>query len=215
MKDDKTSSKLCMPGQAQNTQPKDESSKSKSADPFDLVRLRLSQDFVSAAGVKKALTTVPVRKPSKEWFIRTHPDPAYRISSCVIELKEDNEIYLVDPSLWEDLISESTFGPRALITSVNRQGVIFLWSIRLPGADGRLDDWNRSALELSDLAAEKWVRVQSNRSLGAYEVFEATGDWQEPKWDLPPFQELLRIAFKESFIDTASHPVLRKLRGEA
>jgi len=34
-------------------------------DPFNPDRLRLSQDFASAVGVRKLLTTVPVRKPSK------------------------------------------------------------------------------------------------------------------------------------------------------
>ena len=33
-------------------------------DPFDPERLRLSQDFAATVGVKKALLTVPVRKPS-------------------------------------------------------------------------------------------------------------------------------------------------------
>ena len=60
-------------------------------DPFDISRLRLSQDFVAAAGVKKVLNTIPCRKPSKEWFVQTHPDEAYRIQTCVVELKEDSE----------------------------------------------------------------------------------------------------------------------------
>ena len=167
-----------------------------------------------AAGVKKVLTTVPVRKPSKEWFIRTHADGSYHIHTCVIELKEDSEVYLVDRPLWDVLAGEATFGPRALITTINRQGVLFLWPIRLPGPDGRLDEWNRSALELSQLAAKKWVRVQANRSLGAYEVFEAAGDWGEPKWDVPSFSDLLRLAFKDKFIRDLDHPVLRRLRGE-
>lgn len=184
-------------------------------DPFDVSRLTLSQDFLSAAGVKKMLTTVPVRKPSKEWFIRTHPDNKFHINTCVVELKEDNEMYLVDPSLWDSLVGESTFGPRALITTINRQKVLFLWPIRLPDADGRIDDWNRSALEASQLAKDAWVRVQSNRPLGAYEVYEATGECGEPKWDVPSFSDLLRIAFKDKFIDRVDHPVLRRLRGEA
>ncbi len=191
------------------------SSSDQKPDPFDLSRLRLSQDFIAAAGVKKLLTTVPVKKPSKEWFIRTHPSPEYHIDSCVIELKEDSEIYLVDPTLWHDLASESTFGPRAFITTISRQGIVFLWPIRLPGPDGRLDDWNRSALEISQTAANKWVRVQSNMSLGAYEVYEATAVWSDPEWNIPPLQELLRIAFKDKFVRSLDHPVIRRLRGEA
>ena len=145
--------------------------------PFDPSRLRLSQDFVAAAGVKKILNTVPVRKPSKEWFIQTNADPSYRLQTYVIELKEDSETYLVERSLWQELASESTFSPRALFTAMNRQGVVFLWPIRLPGADGRLDDWSRSAMEAAQHAQAKWIRVQANMSLGAYEIYEAAGQW--------------------------------------
>jgi hypothetical protein len=184
-------------------------------DPFDPARLRLSQDYLAASGVKKLLTTVPVRKPSKEWFVRCHPDPAYRIETCVIELKEDNETYLVDRQLWPELAGESTFSPRALITSINKQNTVFLWPVRLPGPDGRHDDWSKSALEAATYATRTWVRVQANMSLGAYEVFQATGNLTEPEWAVPPFNELLRIAFKDHFISTADHPVLKRLRGEA
>jgi len=100
-------------------------------DPFDLARLRLSQDFLGAANVKKVLTTVPTKKPSKEWFVRVHPQPSYHLETCVIELKEDNEVYLVDRPLWCHLVSESTFSPRALFTSMNKQNVLFLWPIRV------------------------------------------------------------------------------------
>src|SRR5215470_7174713 len=61
-------------------------------DPFDPARLRLTQNFVTSVGVKKAIVTIPVRKPAKEWFIQTHPDPAYRIETAVLELKEDREL---------------------------------------------------------------------------------------------------------------------------
>jgi hypothetical protein len=184
-------------------------------DPFDVSKLRLSQDFLAASGVKKILNTIPVRKPSKEWFVQTHPDEDYRIQTFVVELKEDSETYLVDQSLWNDLASESTFSPRALITSINRQGVLFLWPIRLPGADGRLDEWSRSAMDAATRAAGKWLRVQANMSLGAYEMYEAAGQWAGPEWPDMPFQELLRIAFKDRFITSYDHPVLKRLRGEA
>lgn len=185
------------------------------SDPFDISRLRLSQDFVAAAGVKKILNTIPCRKPSKEWFVQTHPDPAFRIQTYVVELKEDSETYLVDPTLWPDLIGESTFSPRALITSINRQGVLFLWPIRLPNADGRLDEWSRSALEAATFAAGTWIRVQANMSLGAYELFQAAGQWAAPEWPDMPFQQLLKVAFKDRLITTLDHPVLKRLRGEA
>jgi hypothetical protein len=184
-------------------------------DPFDPASLRLSQDFSASLGVKKALLTVPVRKPDKAWFVQVHPDKDYRLQTAVIELKEDRETYLVAPALWPDLAAEATFSPRALFTAVNRQGVLFLWPIRLPGADGKVDEWSRSALEAANLAAQGWVRVAANMALGGYEVFQASGQLGEPNWPQVPFRELLRVAFKDHFIDDLNHPVLRRLRGEA
>jgi hypothetical protein len=179
----------------------------------DLAGLRLSQDFAASIGVKKALLTVPVRKPAKEWFVRSHP--TLRIETCVLELKEARETYLVAPALWSGLASESTFGPRALFAAMNRQNVLFVWPVRLPGTDGKLDNWNRSALEAASMAESRWVRVASNMELGAYEVSEATADWPEPDWPDLPFNEILRIAFKGHVIESFDHPKLKQLRGEA
>jgi len=37
--------------------------------------LRLTQNFSETLGVEKVLTTVPVGRPSKDGFFRTHPSP--------------------------------------------------------------------------------------------------------------------------------------------
>jgi hypothetical protein len=179
----------------------------------DLGAIRLSQDFGVSLGVKKSILTVPVRKPAKEWFVRTNAD--LRIETYVLELKEDREIYLVAPALWSELAAESTFGPRALYAAMTRQNVLFVWPVRLPGPDGKIDDWNRSALEAAAMAQTQWVRVASNMALGAYDVFIATAEWPEPTWPDLPFNELLRVAFKGRVIDTLDHPTLKRLRGEA
>jgi hypothetical protein len=68
-------------------------------DPFDPENLRLDQSFVETSGVRKLLTTVPVRKPNNQDFIRIHPGETYRLTAAVIELKEDREIYLVLPTV--------------------------------------------------------------------------------------------------------------------
>jgi hypothetical protein len=155
-----------------------------------------------------------VKKPAREWYVRTHPSEDYRIQTAVIELKEDRETYLVAPALWSELSAEATFSPRLLVTSQTRQGVPFLWPIKLPGTDGRHDEWSRSALEASQMAIERWVRVVANMHLGAYDVFYSTAELQEPEWPDKPLGELLRLAFRDKFIDSIDHTVLRKLRGE-
>jgi hypothetical protein len=62
---------------------------------FDPARLRLSQNFSESVGVKKALLTVPVRKPGRQDFVRVHPDEDYRLETAVVELKDERETYLV------------------------------------------------------------------------------------------------------------------------
>jgi hypothetical protein len=135
------------------------------------------------------------------------------IQTAVLELKDDRETYLVDPDLWAELPSE--LAPKALFTTMNRQGVLTLWPVRLPGEDGRHDEWSRSALEAAELAKTRWIRIVANMSLQAYEVYEATGNFPDPEWPDVSFQRILEIAFRDRFIRTLDHPVIRRLRGEA
>jgi hypothetical protein len=75
-------------------------------DPFDVNALRLDQSFVETAGVKKLLTTVPVRKPHKQDFVRVHPDPDYRAQFALIEVRDDREVYLLTPDIARQLPGE-------------------------------------------------------------------------------------------------------------
>ena len=106
------------------------------------------------------------------------------------------------------------FSARLLVTAINRQDVVFFWPVKLPGPDGRMDEWSRSSLEASTRAVKLWVRVQANMSLGAYELWEANGSIADPIWPTATLHELLRIAFRDKLIESPDHPVLRRLRGE-
>jgi hypothetical protein len=181
-------------------------------DPFDLTKLRLSQDFAATLGVKKALLTVPVRKPGRQDFFRVHPGEDWRLETVILELKEERETYLVDQSLWGQLPGELI--PKVLYTVMNRQSVLMLWPISLPGEDGRHNEWHRVALEAAEMAKKQWIRLAANMPLGAYEVYRASGEIPEPEWPDTTFQEILRVAFKDRFIRSSDHPVVRRLRGE-
>ena len=184
---------------------------SNSIDSFDFDGLRLPQDFSELADVKKAIITVPVRKPNRHEFVWVRSGEEWRFETAVLELKEERETYLVDKTLWPVLANEIV--PKVLLTVINRQNVLSIWPVRLPGEDGGLDRWNRSALEAVKLAQKHWIRLVSNMSLGAYEVHIAESDFPEPEWPEISFKKILQIAFKDNFIQTPDHPVVQRLRG--
>ena len=183
-------------------------------DPFNPAALRLDQSYADTVGVKKLLTTVAVRKPTRQEFVRVHPDAEYRLTpAATIEVKDDREVYLVTPAMAQALPGEVAVV--TLLTAINRQGVLYLWPVKLPNPDGRQNEWHRSAAEAAERAMKKWVRVTANMSLGAYEIFEATGDLPEPEWPEFSFQELLKIGFRDRVVDRDDHPLVLRLKGIA
>jgi hypothetical protein len=181
-------------------------------DPFDPTNLRLSQSFVETAGVKKLLTTVPVRKPSPQDFVRVHPDSAYRENFPIIELKDEREEYIVVADLVPAQVGE--FVTKTLFTAINRQGTVFFWPVRLPSPDGKNLDWWRSGREAAELAMKSWIRVRANMNLGAYDIFQAESVIADPEWPQLGFWELIKIAFRDHLVDRIDHPVIKRLRGQ-
>jgi hypothetical protein len=184
--------------------------------PFDPMALRLgSEHTFGAVGVKKLLTTIPVRKPNKQDFVRVNPDPAFRLSpAALIEVREDRgEYYLLTPAMAEALPGE--FVVATIYTAINRQGVLFLWPVKQPGPDGKVLEWHRSMAEAAELAMTKWVRVTANMALGAYEIFTAPDGLPDPAWptDLT-FAEILKVAFRLRYVDTPEHQLVQRLRGQ-
>jgi len=180
--------------------------------PFDPSRLRLSQNFAAAVGVRKVLTTVPCRKPNRHEFVRVRPGENWRLETGVFEDKANRETYLVEPALWSELMGE--IFPACLFYTVTRQADVMLWPVRLPGTDGKTNTWNESALAAAKLAESQWVRVAANMNAGMYDVFTAASELANPEWPDLSFEEILRLAFKDRFIRDMAHPAVKALRGE-
>jgi hypothetical protein len=180
--------------------------------PFDPSSLRLDQSFAAdTVGVKKLLTTVPVRKPLRQEFVRVRRESDFRLPAAIIEVKEDREVYLVTPKVVPAIPGE--YVPVTLFTSISRQGTLFVWPVKLPNSQGRHNEWHRSAAEGAERAMKKWVRVTASMSLGAYEIFEASGALPEPTWPEYTFGEILKIAFRDRLVDDADHPLIQRLQG--
>jgi hypothetical protein len=61
----------------------------------------------------------------------------------------------------------------------------------------------------------EWVRAMPNLSLGAYEIYVAQDGLPDPVFPDLPFQDLLRIAFRDRIVDSEHHLVVKMLRGRA
>jgi len=180
-------------------------------DPFDPAKLRLTQDFIETAGVKKLLSSVPVRKPHRHDFFRVRPEPEYRDVFGLIQVGADKDFYLVQPTLAGELPGE--LNPCVVYTVINRQATLFLWPVRLAGTDGRLLEWWETAHQAANFATKEWIRIAPNKDLGAYEIMVAQGKLPEPDWPDYTFRDLLRTAFQKRLIDRPDHEVIRQLRG--
>ena len=186
-------------------------------DPFDLAALRLGSDYAAGLGVKRVITTIPVRKPSKDEWFRRRPGEAWMLTTAVLEVEKgvERSTYLLARPLWTDYSGEVT--PAVLFVCMNRQGDLFVWRVKLPGPDGRANTWTESALEIAKAADTTWCRMKSDMTNGIYTHFVPADDvvLPEPAWpaDLT-MGDIIKIAFRGRLIETADHPVLRELRGE-
>lgn len=184
-------------------------------DPFNIETLRCSLNFADGLGVKKVQGAMPCRKPGKAEFVRVRPGEEWRLMTAVLEMERgiERQTYLVAPHLWPELSGE--ISPALLLTCVNRQSDMFVWRIKLPGADGRSNSWTESALQIAKAAETRWCRLVSDVGNGHYSHFEPTVALTDPQWPEISFQEIIRLAFRDRLIDSLDHPVIRELRGAA
>ena len=177
----------------------------------DLEAIRLSPDVAATAGTREVLLHVPVRKPIRREFVRVHPGGEMQIEIGIFDDREEREIFFVVPELREELLGE--IKPVLLATAINRQSVLFLWPVQLPDEGGRRSAWAETAHEAYQRAKTTWVKLDADMSLGAYRIYEAMGQLPEPVWPDKPLPELLKLGFKDRIIDSADHPVIKRLRG--
>jgi hypothetical protein len=183
--------------------------------PFDPQTYMVGQNLAAAAGVDRILTDLPVRSAPNDTFVRIHPSDKYQFSPWVIDLKSEQETYLVQPPLYPALIGESTFKRKHIHLAVTKQSAHFLWAVRCPPDDDQPPDkWMKTPLEALRLAKNEWTRIYWDASTRQHRLGRSE-DPQEPDWWVTKytFPELLKIAFKDYIIDSLDHPVIRRLKG--
>jgi hypothetical protein len=173
----------------------------------------LSPGVASLSGTSEVLTHVPVRKPTRYEFFRTHPDPEMWFDTGIFEDKEEREVFFVTPAMRNALLGE--IKPVTLAVTITRQSVLSLWPLKLPTDEMSYNAWSETAREAAELAKTHWVRMSADMSLGGYRIYKAEGQLSEPVWPDKSLNELLELAFRGRIVDSENHPVIRRLRGLA
>jgi hypothetical protein len=182
-----------------------------SEDEWNLDSLRLDQSFDQMIGAEQVVTTVPVRKPLSQEFFRIHSDPSWRLQVALLQIRDENEVFIVERNLWTDLWEE--ISPAMLFMAVSRDGAPFLWPVRLP-KDGRIDRFNESDMKVVTAARKNWVRRYWVPEIKSHKVLATTKLTMQPVWPEIGFEEVVKIAFKDRRIKSLDHPAIKRLRGE-
>ena len=122
----------------------------------------------------------------------------------------DRGVYQVSATLLPLLSGEKALKPTRLVLCIDRQEELRLWPLRLPGPDGREDDWMSSALAIAEQAKRQWVRLVAGGN--GYTSRTTSALIPDPIWPSKTFDELLDLAFSKRRIASESDPVLRRLR---
>jgi hypothetical protein len=178
----------------------------------------LSKTVEEIAPSERIITSLQVRKPRKDEFIRIHPE--IRVALNLYEDKEARVDYLIGPKVLEEV--NNLVGVRRVLLSLAATygGEYFAWPVPVP-ADVRANRWHATAFQGAEESARGWVRLKAATS--EYEIYRRTiNDAKAPKWpeEVPDTGSLLRLAFGAGggggeVINDPDHEILKRLRGES
>jgi len=187
--------------------------------PFNFEDLRVTETLPIA--VKRVVNSIPFRRPgSGVEFFRIRPEAEWKFPTYILDLSSSSEgegKFLLDPALYHEVIETKKLKLVTIFTCITYgSSEIFLSEISQPDAEGKDHEFNRTRRLAYKAAETRWVKLQRNDSIGAYDTVLAISNLPEPEWPEEPENiiKAIEIAFKDRFIDDINHPVLKRLRGE-
>ena len=181
-------------------------------DKLDFSKFKVSSGSSDLPVAQKVLLHVPVRKPSKQQFVRVCSQESSQFECAILKLEDDDRPYLTSPEIAQMIIHD--IKKVTLKLTMDKQGNVLLWPIPPRPVEGNDNIWNETQRDAAKLAEKKWIRLTSNRELGCYEAIEAQGEQPEPVWPELSMDEILKIAFGSTHVITdQEHPALQKLWG--
>ena len=175
--------------------------------PFDPKTLSVGLTGGENFPVTRLLTAVPVRKPHPKEWVRSHPSPDFSVIVALLEMPDGDRPYVVTPEVAAAFREEVRQSELRL--SITQQGTVFLWQQPVIDPNGREIQWHTTHRMAAERAKTEWIRMVSNRALGAYLIHIAEVANVDPVW--PGYS----LAVTGRLIDSPDHPVIQQLLGRA
>jgi hypothetical protein len=178
---------------------------------FDPARWKTPADsrLDPKAKIKPAtFSKIEVRKPAPDHYVHVHPDPAF---NAVFPLYADSESkrydpYLIAPGLSLPPQVQVNVKQVRLAVTITDTGRLFVWYVVQSGSE-----WHEAGDNCILIAMERWVKVISDG--GSYRLEFPEASLAEPVFPDWSFEEYLFRAFKDRYIASLDHPIIRRLAG--
>jgi hypothetical protein len=185
---------------------------------IDLESIALDDDYADGMEADDTgVAAIPVNKPQRDWFFRTHPTAWKNIRLLEVKNGADRGYYLVERSLWKLCLAEDIpLRPVRLTLATSRESGPFLWPLKLQerGYENRKDDWSASALRIRKVAETAWVKMYTKPGGNCYSHKVAEGILAGPVWPVEAFTDLIALAFEGKVIRDMDDPLLRRIMGK-
>jgi hypothetical protein len=120
---------------------------------------------------------------------------------------EGRDPYLVTPKIAGQKKEEDTIRPVLIVRYVTMAGEEGLWALKLNPPDGKSNNWNKSALNILELAESGWVRMVNAGKHYRYQPSKKTLKEVPPKFTDRTFKDLIDIAFKDRIVNSLDHEI--------
>ncbi|OYT27979.1 hypothetical protein B6U98_05845 [Thermoplasmatales archaeon ex4572_165] len=185
-------------------------SKKKTLSGFDMSKY-VAKPIDSGIVLHRPISTIPVKKPNSQQFFRIHPTMEILVN--VIEWKDEGTFYLIDYIMAQTLVEQTK---RVILhVGIFLNGNPFLFPVPQPDERGNWNSWHKSRSRVVVEAKENWVRIQSDKSIGGYQVILAEGNIVDPKWPDLTIEQYLSTAFTDAIINDENHSIVKQLRGNS
>jgi hypothetical protein len=160
---------------------------------------------------EKVLTTLELRKPRKDEWVRCHATIA--AAANIYESSATRDTFLILPGALEAM--ENVIKHVRLTLTTNYSGELFIWPVPVPLGNKPFKA-HVSAHAAAEEAQKNWVRIAWNGN--TYEVTRRKNSSRQPEWGdtIHDASEMLRFCARTGgleVIETSGHPVVQELLG--